>query len=79
MTVWLLDFVRWPGWEADAEIVGVYTTRDLAVQAAPYVMQWTGGGETLHATDPNGDGWFVFPLVLDAPIEATYPTWENAE
>lgn len=77
MKVWLLEFVRWPGYEAQPEVVGVFSSEEKAKDACPYKdkLQPVKHVGPVKIADPNGDYWFVYEVEVDAPINATYPTW----
>lgn len=82
-TIWLLEFIRWPGYDSYEEVVGVYSSTNKAKEEAPTGLHWVSVGEpqpeVLSAIDSNDDKWFIYPVTLDAPIEATYPTWEDED
>ena len=80
MEVWLLEYTRWPGYDEYSEVVGVYSSAELAKQAVPYEVIWkivSEGYRTEVAQDKNSDEWFIYPETVDAPIVATYATWEE--
>lgn len=80
MKVWLLQFVRWPGYDAEPETVGVFSSEEKAINACPYKDELKPAGKPYgpeKIVDPKGDHWFVYEVEIDAPIQATYPTWED--
>lgn len=78
MEVWLIEFIRWPGYDAYEDVLGVYSSLVEAKKAIPYEMEWerTKPHRVYEANDPNGDQWFIRAVIVDAPIVADYPTWD---
>jgi hypothetical protein len=64
------------------EVVGVYTSIELAKKAVPYLKEltWITVSEmygTCNAFDSHGGTWFIYKETLNAPVNATFRAWEK--
>ena len=80
MHIYILEYIRWPGYDAYEEVAGLYSTREKAVSAIPYPTNWkivSKKYETEKAEVSTDEAWFMYSIELDAPIDVTFPAWER--
>jgi hypothetical protein len=84
-SIWILEFSRDFGDDDNRpyeDVVGVYSTFKLSVAAVPFDLVWEPTSPeqlAFTATDSNGDGWIIYRMHINNPIQADFPTWEEEQ